>query len=398
MDHTLIVALQQAFGWDGPPEGGGSFARGRLGDGDLGPRLLTPQRMLDLIMRRSLAHHRFRCLVDGQDIHPQRYLKMGTSRRGYSVPIADMTRLGALLESGCTLVLDQANMYDPTLEVACRALQWWTGHTVQVNLYLTTGAADGFDLHWDDHDVIVVQLGGDKSWEVRGPSRVAPLFRDAVPNFEPSDNTHWTGVLAAGEALYIPRGWWHCAGRTDRGAGFSLHASFGLHRSTGADWAAWLADEARVDEVFRRDLDSCAAGGGHWQEDQLVAAVAQLAATRLPAEFLASRAAARPSGRHIRTHGVFGEPEELVCVTDFRPRVEHSDGMVVIVAAANRVTVDAALWPAVELFISGHPVRLDAVEAETGLDVRPLASALLRAGICAEATPELLAGYSGLVN
>jgi hypothetical protein len=68
---------------------------------------------------------------------------MGTSRRGYSVPIADMNRMGDLLETGCTLILDQANFYDPSLEVACRALQWWSGETVQVNLYLTTGIAEG---------------------------------------------------------------------------------------------------------------------------------------------------------------------------------------------------------------------------------------------------------------
>ncbi|MCE7006590.1 cupin domain-containing protein [Kibdelosporangium philippinense] len=398
MDHRLIHHLRQAFDWERPPAAGSPFARGSLGNTTLGPRLLTPQRLLDLIMRRSLAHHRFRCLVDGQDLHPQRYIKMGTSRRGYAVPIADMDRLGALLESGCTIVLDQVNLYDPTLEVACRALQWWTGHTVQVNLYLTTGPADGFELHWDDHDVIVVQLAGDKSWEVRGPSRVAPLFRDAAPNFEPSDDTHWAGGLEAGEALYVPRGWWHRAGRTDRGAGYSLHASFGLHRRTGADWMTWLSDEARANELFRHDLDPDDRDGWLRHEDRLAAMAAQLAATRTPTEFLSARAAGLPAGRHIRTHGVFGEPEAVVCVTEFPPQIEHGDGMTAVVAAANRVTAPTNLWPAVELLTSGHPMRLDEVEAKTGLEVRPVASALVRAGICAEATPELLAGYAGLVS
>ncbi|MGH3831563.1 MAG: JmjC domain-containing protein [Pseudonocardiaceae bacterium] len=40
---------------------------------------------------------------------------------------------------------------------------------------MTTQNTAGFDLHWDDHDVIVVQLAGSKMWEVRGTSRPAPL-------------------------------------------------------------------------------------------------------------------------------------------------------------------------------------------------------------------------------
>jgi hypothetical protein len=218
---------------------------GQFEDKALCKRILTPHRMLDLIMRRSFAHHRFRCLVDGEDIHPQQYIKMSTSRHGYSVPIADMNRIGGLLETGCTIILDEANMYDPSLEFTCRALQWWSGDTVQVNLYLTTRMAEGFELHWDDHDVIVVQLAGDKTWDVRGASRSLPMFRDAAPNYEPSEDIVWNEVLREGEAIHIPRGFWHRATRKDRSEGFSLHASFGFHKRTGVDWLAWLADQSR---------------------------------------------------------------------------------------------------------------------------------------------------------
>lgn len=123
MDHRLTAQLLSALKWCGSEEIGREFAHGQFDDKELCDRLLTPYRMLDLIMRRSLAHHRFRCLVNGEDLHPQRYIRMGTSRRGYSVPIADMNRMGDLLETGCTLILDQANFYDPSLEVACRTLQ-----------------------------------------------------------------------------------------------------------------------------------------------------------------------------------------------------------------------------------------------------------------------------------
>ncbi|MGH3620375.1 MAG: JmjC domain-containing protein [Sciscionella sp.] len=142
--------------------------------------------------------------------------------------------------------MDQSNAYDPTMEVACRALQWWSRETVQVNIYLTTGDAAGFDLHWDDHDVIIVQLAGEKTWEVRGLSRPVPMFRDAVPNYEPSEEIVWAGVMNTGDMMHIPRGYWHQATRQDRGDGFSLHVTFGFHKQTGVNWLTWLADQANL--------------------------------------------------------------------------------------------------------------------------------------------------------
>jgi hypothetical protein len=146
MEHRLITNIERALGWTGPDHLGHDFARGRLPDPELCGRLLTPDRLLDLIMRRSMAPHRLQCLIDTEFLHPRRYLAASTARTG-EVPMADMQRLGGLLKSGCTLVVDALNGYDPTLEVACRALQWWAHELVQANAFLTTGEAAGFQLH-----------------------------------------------------------------------------------------------------------------------------------------------------------------------------------------------------------------------------------------------------------
>lgn len=123
--------VEKTLGWSGPQPLGQGFAVGSMATPELGARLLTPARLLDVIMRRSL-----------------------------SAP--------------------------------------------QVNTYLTTNDAAGFNLHWDDHDVIIVQLGGEKSWEVRGLSRPAPMYRDAERNDEPSEEIVWSGTLTAGDVMHIP--------------------------------------------------------------------------------------------------------------------------------------------------------------------------------------------------
>src|SRR5437763_3097271 len=214
MEHAFVTAIEKALDWSGPDGLGKEFARGALDVPRLCARLLTPDHLMELVMRRSLDAPQLRVFQDGAEVHPGRFLEASTSRRGQSVRFADMNRLRHLLHTGSTMVLDQADLFDPTLEVLCRALQWWSREMVQVNLYLTTGATDGFELHWDDHDVMIVQLAGDKDWEVRSCSRPVPMYRDAERNDTPSDHVLFSGTLSAGAVMHIPRGCWHRASRT----------------------------------------------------------------------------------------------------------------------------------------------------------------------------------------
>jgi hypothetical protein len=400
MEHRLIANIQKALGWTGPELIGQDFSRGHLPDPELCSRLLTPQKLLDLMMRRSMAPHRLQCLVDGEFLHPRRYLAASTARTG-EVPIADMQRLGALVKSGCTLVADQLNAYDPTLEVACRALQWWTRELVQVNAFLTTNQAAGFELHWDDHDVIIVQLAGEKSWEIRGPSRPVPMFRDGAPNLEPSDEMVWSGTLRAGEVMHIPRGYWHQATRQERGDGYSLHVTFGLTKRTGVHWLGWLADQARQQDIFRHDIERWGlAEDRAAQHLALIEAAVRLVTSSFVADYLERRERQQPPSRHVVTHGVFGRPSEVVCLTDFPPAMTLGDEDEVVTVAAplgREIQFKAAALPALRQLLSGRPVAIDKVSADTGLDASVLAEVLLAEGICGELTAELANGYRGML-
>lgn len=396
MDHLLVNGVEKALGWSGSGQLGKTFARGQLPEPAVCARLLTPYRLLDLAMRRSLSPPQFRCLQGGHELHPREYIATTRTRRGQTIPMVDMDRLGRLLEAGVTVVLDATDTFDPTMEVACRALQWWAGELVQVNAYLTTKDAAGFELHFDDHDVLVVQLAGEKSWEVRGDSRLAPMFRDAEPNTDPSEEIIWTGTMVAGDVMHIPRGFWHQATRADRAGdtatdeGFSLHVTFGFVQRTGVDWISWLADQAREQELFRRDLDAEAA---------LTDAVTALASARPPADFLTSRRRVQRAPRHLSTFSTFGPPEQVVCITEFSPELDSgADGSVTVVAAGRRIRFAAKALPALRPLLSGIPVTVADLAAETAIDVARIVEVLLRENICAEVGPDLSSGYTGLLT
>ncbi|WSC07830.1 cupin domain-containing protein [Streptomyces scopuliridis] len=53
-------------------------------------------------------------------------------------------------------------------------LEHWLRTGVQTNLYASLTAREGFGVHWDDHDVIVIQIDGAKRWKLYGPTRTAP--------------------------------------------------------------------------------------------------------------------------------------------------------------------------------------------------------------------------------
>jgi hypothetical protein len=393
MDHRLVQAIEKAFDWDSSRLLGRGFALGTMADVNLCAKLLTPARLLDLIMRRSVAPPQFRCFQGGEELHPGAYVANVVTRRGQSLPMARMDELGRLMMAGCTIVLDTLDSFDPALEVACQALQWWSRELVQANTYLTTGDAAGFNLHWDDHDVIIVQLSGAKSWEVRGPSRMAPMFRDAHVNNEPADTIEWAGTLRAGDVIHIPRGYWHRATRADHGAGHSLHATFGFVQRTGVDWLTWVADRSRESETFRRDLDRSGR-----PDDRLAAMVPELM-TRYPqASYLAARERERPPRRHVRTAGVFGPATDVVCVTDFPPYIESAGSTVTVLAGGKELVFKAKAEQALRLLLSGNPANITQVSRTTGVNADVLAETLLDVGVCAELTTELAGGYLGLCS
>jgi hypothetical protein len=307
-----------------------------------------------------------------------------------------MQRLGNILQSGGTLVLDQVNVFDPKLEVVCRALQWWTRELAQVNLYLTTQATDGFPIHWDDHEVIVVQLAGEKEWDVRGKSRIAPMYRDSEVSRTPPDDVVWNGILRAGEVMNIPRGYWHRATRANLGEGFSLHATFGFTRRTGVHWATWLADNARRSESFRQDLDRAAGHRDHARK--LVGELAAIADTYGPLDYLHAREIEQMPYRHVPALPVLGQPDSVVCVSAFPPSVERRDDVTEVYAGGRKLSFAPAARPALDILLSGAPVHLATLEATTGLNVTRLVTVLLEEQICAPLIPELSLGYTDLVT
>lgn len=173
------------------------------------------------------------------------------TQSGGSSSEVDVAALLSALRGGATLILDGAQELSPALQSLCAGLSADLTCFCQTNLYASWGETQGFDVHWDDHDVFVVQVEGRKRWRLYGPTREAPLIAGDRPDHVAPEDAREEIVLERGDLLYLPRGYWHAA----QGVGEpTLHLTVGLTRRTGVSLVHWLADLVAEDAAFRVDL------------------------------------------------------------------------------------------------------------------------------------------------
>ena len=97
----------------------------------------------------------------------------------------------------------------------------------------------------------MLQLSGRKHWKVYQPTRAYPLQDDLEVPPQPTGGPFWEGVLEDGDALYIPRGWWHIAYPLNVP---SLHLTVATVPPRGVDLLHWLVGKLRQHVDVRRDL------------------------------------------------------------------------------------------------------------------------------------------------
>jgi hypothetical protein len=139
----------------------------------------------------------------------------------------DLPSLFHAFDAGATLIVSQFQELHAPLMRFCRGLEQVFLHGVQANIYLTPPGAQGFRTHYDTHDVLVLQVVGEKKWRlfpgqpVPRPTRRTPWPGNLTPAGEATELT-----LKQGETLYVPRGVLHDAAAQDDAA--SLHITIGL--------------------------------------------------------------------------------------------------------------------------------------------------------------------------
>ena len=177
-----------------------------------------------------------------------RLVKAGATVSGYTTDlawrpaaftgVADVRRVVDAFEAGATIVLQGLHHNWLPLARYCRQLEGFLGHPAQANAYYTPRGSQGLPVHHDTHEVISLQVAGEKRWLVYEPVLELPLknqrYRSTLgaPGDPVLDVT-----LRAGDTMYLPRGWLHQA---------LTSGSDSLHITVGVNVRRWI-DEARAE-------------------------------------------------------------------------------------------------------------------------------------------------------
>jgi ribosomal protein L16 Arg81 hydroxylase len=166
----------------------------------------------------------------------------------------DPVRVQQYLARGATMVLNFIDQLTPELSAFARSLEVALGGTVQANLYLSSKRKQGFNAHFDFHDVFAMHVMGEKTWTVfKGRCEWPikhPIFEGwSRERHDQHKGELWREVpLKPGDLLYLPRGQYHYALADD---GPCVHIAWGVTYPIGMDVVSY-AFERMVGETLGR--------------------------------------------------------------------------------------------------------------------------------------------------
>ncbi len=142
----------------------------------------------------------------------------------------DVARVRGDFADGFTVVMDSVERYLRKVAALSHSIEVELNYPTKVNAYITPAGSQGFVTHYDEHDVLILQIHGSKVWHLYGGAEVSPAAMHRGETVAGADLPRPTDLhLSAGDVLYLPRGRVHAAEATSE---TSVHLTVGIHAPT----------------------------------------------------------------------------------------------------------------------------------------------------------------------
>jgi ribosomal protein L16 Arg81 hydroxylase len=340
--------------------------------------LLSEADVEHLVCSTAIRYPGFRLVREGSQIPLGAY----TSEVSWRPPFtgtANVPHVVAEWDAGATIVLQALHVNWHPLAVFCRLLEDALGRGVQANSYYTPSGSQGFGVHHDTHDVLVLQVAGEKRWKLYDPLLELPLkhqrYSSSLGDSGPPTEDF---VLRAGDTLYLPRGWLHEA---ETSATDSLHLTIGIAAHTWLDAARGAFAALEDEQGFRHDV---ARGEADGLEDSFAAQLdPETVERRRRRRFVETRRPIRADGltqlRAVaRLDGASLLERRATVIAD----LEEANGVVTLVFEGKEIGFPAHAAPELRAcFDAEEPFRAADLPGELDADGRiVLARRLVREG------------------
>ena len=212
--------------------------------------LMSWQVLSGLVEQHQMKFPRLRIIKNGKKADSSKYMDLDTTLDSPEVNIR-ATGLVTELAQGSTMVLNRIEEAHYPVRHLAASLGRILRARVSINSYAGWRTENGFEVHWDDHDVLILQLEGRKHWKIWEPTRLFPFKDDTAKAAEPNGEPIWDKILQQGDVLYIPRGWWHVVFPLDEP---TLHLTAGIYNPSGIDLLHWFVERLKEFPVCRMDV------------------------------------------------------------------------------------------------------------------------------------------------
>lgn len=222
------------------------------GNNDYYRELLTDRDLEDIISNSDLRYPAIQLAKNGTFYPAAAYTSDARVGQLILKGVPNVGTISAEYGKGTTIVLPALLRTWEPLRILAWHLETELDFSIHANAYITPGQAAGFPAHYDTHDVFVLQIAGRKRWRVTEPPIHLPHRSQTFKpeGFKPGPLLA-EFELAAGDLLYLPRGYVHATTTSDS---HSAHVTMGVNIFTWADLVGDLVPSSAANEEFRRSL------------------------------------------------------------------------------------------------------------------------------------------------
>ena len=198
-----------------------------------------------LLQVGELTHDDVR-LIDNDDVIPYHEYTITNKQE------IDIARVRRHFDNGVSMVIKSMDKRIPSLARLCADLAYTFDAKTWANVYITPPGSRALKVHYDTHNVFILQLSGKKHWELYSQYIIAPMpyqieqiTEQVLPDMAASK------ILAPGDLLFLPRGFSH---RAQAASQTSLHITVAVEPKTWADVITRVIREAALKELELRKI------------------------------------------------------------------------------------------------------------------------------------------------
>jgi len=333
-----------------------------------------------------------RIVREDQQLDPRKYGRVVSGDNPGESPYVDTDRVATALRDGCSLVIRSLHRHHRPLMDFSQALSADLGYPVGINAYVTPAKSQAVKVHFDTHDVLVLQIAGEKVWEIRKPVLVDPVTDQAWQEMGAAKRSRLLArseplqelVLRPGDSFHLPRGFLHSA---RAGTETAVQLTIAIMTTTRYDLLQSLVTLAQDDPWFRQRVPL------HDEDaiDLVADLIPEMTSRILGLEASAAARKIRQYVNSVRWDGVPPEPIPVLSPSNchtYRPRVgaryslDDHDGEISVISGARQISIPRTILPVLQEVLSSS--RVDTRNPPSGTDAtvwQTIIAALVRIGI-----------------